>query len=380
MKLYHASPTALDVLAGAVTKHGETGSVFVSPSKAHASLFALDRQRIIDAIEKQLGKQHIKINNISYGQWKSDVSDKPLDEADVYVDTDETFEPFSGEQDGYIYTIDAEPYLDKTRKWQHDNGARELLIDGDVTPMSYEKWKLKYNVHPGSALQKSAADEERTLRRLAKPLYREHGKNSWEHINQVLQNAESMTQAIDKRPLTLQEKAAILFHDCAIKQRGTHNEHGRYGREMALPLLLSTGIFNDKQLDEIGTAIVEHDTRDNKGGPFSSAVGDVLASGDANPPDLPWLLNKMYSWNIQNKPDKSQWKQNIYNSATTMYGVNSKFKYPDHYNKFHGERMRKMREFISGSTPDALWDIVTKYRRRHKLSDTDVRLPAPPVY
>lgn len=149
--MYHASPKALALLAGVTTGHGETGSVFTSPSKAHASLFALDRQAIIDAIEKQIGKNHIKINNLSYAQWKDAPSDIPLDKVDMYVDTDEKFVPFSGEQDGYIYSIDTKPYMDRIKKWKHDNGDRELLIEGDVVPDKKEKVRIRYNVIPGKA-------------------------------------------------------------------------------------------------------------------------------------------------------------------------------------------------------------------------------------
>lgn len=235
------------------------------------------------------------------------------------------------------------------------------------------------NPIPPEYLEKQAAyKEERTLRRLAKPYYIDHGKNSWEHVNQVLKSAEAMTQQIYGRPLTLEEKAAILFHDSAVLPYGTHKEHGQHAKDMAIPILLSTGMFNQKQLDDIGTAILEHDTLDNTGGTFTSMTGEVLASGDANPPELPWLLNKMYSWQIQNNPGTSEaWKENIYNTATKLYGTGSDFKYPGLYNTFHKDRMQKMRETISNSTPDELWDIVTKYRKKHRLGDRESKFPAP---
>ena len=149
--LYHASPKALKLLNGMTTRHGATGSVFVSPSKYHASLFALDRQGLINELEKRLGKQHIKVKNLSYGQWKDAPSDKALEKADVYIDTDEKFEPFSGEQKGYIYSIKDAPYLAKIKKWKHDNGDRELLVEGDIKPDKKEEINIKYDVHPGAA-------------------------------------------------------------------------------------------------------------------------------------------------------------------------------------------------------------------------------------
>lgn len=222
--------------------------------------------------------------------------------------------------------------------------------------------------------------EERLLRRLARPYYPESGRRSWEHINQVKRNAEMMTQGLKHRPLTLQEKAAIYFHDCAIKARGTGKQHGRYGREMALPLLLSTGIFNKKQLDEIGTAIVEHDELNATGRKFSNPVGEVLASGDANPPDLPWLLNKFYTWQLTNNPDKSTWPADIYETAVGEFGNKSTEKFPALYNKFHGDRLQKLRDKIDSMTQSEMWDVVQKYRKKHHLEEMDNRLGMPPMF
>ena len=256
----------------------------------------------------------------------------------------------------------------------YDNTRAQHLYEQAGFKKEHE-WKSTGNWH----MKKDAAmaPEERKLRSLAKPYYVATGKNSWDHINQVLKNSEAMTQQVYGRPLTLEEKAAILFHDSAVRQTGTHKQHGEHGRDLAIPLLLSTGYFNKKQLKDIGQAILEHDTLDNTGGPFTSTTGEVLASGDANPPDLPWLLNKMYSWQIQNNPGTpDDWKQNIYNTATKLYGVDSSFKYPELYNRFHKNRMPEMRKYISGATPEELWDIVTRYRKKHHLGDRQDKMPA----
>jgi hypothetical protein len=222
--------------------------------------------------------------------------------------------------------------------------------------------------------------EEKKLRRMARPFYPESGRRSWEHVNQVKRNAEMMTQGLEHRPLTLQEKAAIYFHDCAIRERGTGKQHGYYGREKAIPLLLSTGIFNDKQLKEIGQAILEHDTLNATGKKFSNHTGEVLASGDANPPDLPWLLNKFYTWQLTNNPDKSTWKDDIYETAVGEFGNKSTEKFPAYYNKFHGDRLQKLRDTIDSMTRDEMWDVVQKYRRKHRLGEMDNRLGAPPEF
>lgn len=231
-------------------------------------------------------------------------------------------------------------------------------------------------------MQKDAAmsADEKTLRRLARPFYPAVGRRSWEHVNQVKQNAEMMTQGLEHRPLTLQEKAAIYFHDCAIRQRGTGKEHGKYGRETAIPLLLSTGIFNDKQLKEIGQAILEHDTLNATGRKFSNRTGEVLASGDANTPDLPWLLNKFYNWQLQNNPDKDTWPADIYETAVEEFGNKSTEKFPALYNKFHGDRVQKLRDQIDSMSQDDMWNMVQKYRRKHHLSELDERLGKPPMF
>lgn len=61
---------------------------------------------------------------------------------------------------------------------------------------------------------------------IARPYYGTEGGNSWQHIQQVLGEAEKMLQKLKKRELTLPERAAILFHDSAVlkhgKKRWTH--------------------------------------------------------------------------------------------------------------------------------------------------------------
>ena len=232
----------------------------------------------------------------------------------------------------------------------------------------------------GQQKMASMSPEEKQLRRLARPYYPAVGRRSWEHVNQVMRNADMFTQGLKNRPLTLQEKAAIYFHDCAIRDRGTGKEHGKYGRETAIPILLATGIFNDNQLDEIGTAILEHDTLNATGKPFSNETAEVLASGDANPPDLPWLLNKFYNWQLQNNPDKDTWKSDIYETAIDEFGNKSTEKFPALYDKFHGDRVQKLRDQIDSMSEDEMWDMVQKYRKKHRLSTLDERLGTPPRF
>ena len=223
--------------------------------------------------------------------------------------------------------------------------------------------------------QAAMSAEERTLRRLAKPYYVDHGNNSWDHIQQVYNNANAMTQQIYGRPLTLSEKAAIFFHDSAVKPMG-RKHHGQNARELAVPILLSTGFFDQKQLDDIGQAILEHDTLDNKGGPFTSTTGEVLASADTEPPDMPWILNKMYGWHIRNTPNKEDWKQGIYDSVQEYFGPDVDAKQPNLYNQFHKDRRKVMKEQMNSLSADELWDIVTKYRKKHHIGEAEIKYPA----
>lgn len=217
--------------------------------------------------------------------------------------------------------------------------------------------------------------EERKLRSLARPYYPDHGNNSWDHIQQVLANAGAMTQQIYGRPLTLSEKAAILFHDSAVKSMG-RDSHGENAKNLAIPVLLSTGFFAKKQLDDIGQAILEHDTLDNKGGPFTSTTGEVLASADTEPPDMPWILNKMYGWHIKNTPNKEDWKQGIYDSVQEYFGPDVNALQPKLYNQFHKDRRQVMKQQLNSLSADELWDIVTKYRKKHHIGEDEVKYPA----
>lgn len=234
------------------------------------------------------------------------------------------------------------------------------------------------NIPPEYLKTAAMSPEERELRRLAKPYYVAHGNNSWDHIQQVYNNANAMTQQIYGRPLTLSEKAAILFHDSAVKPMG-RKQHGQNAREIAIPILLSTGYFDQKQLDDIGQAILEHDTLDNKGGPFTSTTGEVLASADTEPPDIPWILNKIYGWHVKNTPNKADWKQGMYDSVHEYFVPSVKSLQPPLYNKFHKNRRQEMKERFANMTADEMWDIVTKYRKKHRIGENEVRYPASTV-
>ena len=143
---------------------------------------------------------------------------------------------------------------------------------------------------------------------------------------------------------------------------------------------MATGIFNDKEVKDIGKAILEHDTLNATGRKFSNHIGEVLASGDANPPDLPWLLNKFYNWQLQNNPDKSNWSTDLYETAIGEFGNKSTEKFPAMYNKFHGDRVQRLRDKIDSMTQGEMWDMVQKYRKKHRFDEMDERLGTPPMF
>lgn len=132
---YHASPKDLDILSGtaSVTPDAE-GHVFVSPYHSFVAPFIIDKQKeIVDKIEKQIGKQHIKINNMRYSSWGSPDSGKSKEKLTVYVDTPENFEPFDGEATGWLYRIALDRVADKLKRWKHSQGEfDEYIIPGDV--------------------------------------------------------------------------------------------------------------------------------------------------------------------------------------------------------------------------------------------------------
>ena len=131
-------------------------------------------------------------------------------------------------------------------------------------------------------------NEIEILKESAKLYYRPHGQNSWDHVTQVCSNMEKMTLTLEGRLLELSEMAAGLFHDCSVCFKSGKDRHGYWSAEMSHQTFKRLGFFSDAELHDIYVAIVEHETLDKKGGPFTTALGDLLASGDANPPNMGW--------------------------------------------------------------------------------------------
>ena len=219
--------------------------------------------------------------------------------------------------------------------------------------------------------------EQKELNRLAKPFYIAKGQNSWEHIQQDMFNGISMLKKLKHRDITLQEYATILFHDCAYKTHPDGEKHGIYGAEIARPVLEKTGFFSNKEIDEICQAIVEHDFSSNQQQKFSSDLSDFLISADSNPINLAWIMNKCYSWGIRHGKTHEEAVQHVVDFEPMIYSSKGKFVYPKMYKAYYGDKIKEMQKFFDHVTYEQADEIITDYRKRHRLSSTDTRLPDP---
>ena len=186
----------------------------------------------------------------------------------------------------------------------------------------------------------------KTIHDRAKKHYRPVGPNSWEHIQQVFSQATRAVKFVDHRDLNPKEFAAILYHDSSCLTDKDKEGHNFRGAEIAKQELAD--LFVQKDLDEIVTAIKEHDGFDK----WSSETGDVLATGDANPPDALWVLNKSYCWGIRKGLDHKGRITNSVNSIPKKYGSKGTMVYPEHYKKYFAERIKEMQAYFDNLTSE----------------------------
>ncbi len=218
----------------------------------------------------------------------------------------------------------------------------------------------------------------RLLRRKAKPLYIESGANSWEHVNQDLYHGKLMLNKVKHRDYTLPEYASILFHDSSVKaENGNKDNHALHSAQLSRPMLKATGLFTDKELDDIFTAIAEHDTYVNPDGPRTGKLSDLLASADAVPLDFPWILNKGYLWGVRHGFSDDENMPRTANALREYYGSDTKRQYPELYKKYYGKRIQQMHDYFDKLTGDDVRAALAKYRKKHKLSPSDLRMPDP---
>ncbi len=221
--------------------------------------------------------------------------------------------------------------------------------------------------------------EQRVLNRMAKPHYREHGANSWEHVQQDIANGILLVKKLKHRDLTLQEYATILYHDCGCKSMYPEKEgHGLRGAEIALPELKKCGFFTDKEIEEIRIAILEHDETTNPKNLHSSDLSDLLASADTNPPDIPWILNKSYVWGIRHGiGDHDKNIQNVVDYMKKENGTKGSMVYPKLYTEYYKKEIQQMKEFFDNLTFDECKKIIEDYRKENELRYNALTLPEP---
>ena len=219
------------------------------------------------------------------------------------------------------------------------------------------------------------------IEKRARPHYNATGKNSWVHIQRVFSQATRICRFTEKRDLNPNEYAAVLFHDSSVKTDVDKKGHAGRGAKIAETDLVD--IFTKEDLDDIVNAIAEHDDKiDHK-----STTADMLASGDFNPPDPPWILNKAYEWCIKNR-DKVEHDthesriDHIVNDPTSVkanYGSKSKMIYPRHYRKYFDKKIKEMNVFFDNLTYEQADKIITEYRKAHHLGPNQIGEPEPSV-
>ena len=231
-KVYHASPLKLDVLKGKASKTKDAeSSVFVSPFKHFASMFILDFQGIVDTIEEQIGKKHIKIDNFGFMEWNETPRSTTSIPSKVHVcvRTQESFKPFKGKATGYLYTIDFSKYKDKAGMWSHAQGSDvELIIHGDVHYEKCEQITLEYevmkdtfkNYHAEESMSNTAQEnfgfeDDSFVDNVIKPKIRDntlyHGSRDKFSVIKAQQISELKDKGVKSISLTPYKRLASLF-------------------------------------------------------------------------------------------------------------------------------------------------------------------------
>ena len=143
--LYHGSPDDIPVLAGSVTKasHGVDGKVFLTPDKVLAACFIINKQKILDKIEKQLGHR-IANSNFSYDVWKMSPEERASKDRITVGINVPGIKPFNGNATGYIYIADVQ--TDKLQQYNDSDMNNEVVIEGDVPYQDKEKQRVRYRV------------------------------------------------------------------------------------------------------------------------------------------------------------------------------------------------------------------------------------------
>lgn len=196
------------------------------------------------------------------------------------------------------------------------------------------------------------------LVKAARPLYADTGSNSWGHIQAVVRQGERMVGAVKHRQLTTNEAAALLFHDCAVKERGGNKEHHAELSAMRAIVTLA-GILGGSDIAEVGWAIAQHDDKDRE---KDGDLADLVAAADFSPMDITFIIKKSYQKNLA-KLGEDKFRQAA--EATWIYvrkayGTHSQRLFPRLYKAFYGDQIASVAEFIDALEPRQILALVGK--------------------
>ena len=158
-KVYHASPKKLDKLEMSHMGkwYADKKGIFVTPFVQIASCFIIDKQEILDKIQKSGINTHDNPINFKYDVWdKPTISlerQEPPEHIIVTIKGLTGFKEFSGKATGYLYTIDYSKYKDKTSMFlKSQTSDVEFIINDDIIPEKVAKISVDYTVRPGKAV------------------------------------------------------------------------------------------------------------------------------------------------------------------------------------------------------------------------------------
>jgi len=203
------------------------------------------------------------------------------------------------------------------------------------------------------------------LAQLTRPYYPYDDPNSRQHIQEVRRRAQKMTRRLYGRSLNPDELAAVLFHDNTKREFGSEN-HGRMGADRAAAVLAAAALLPQSQINSAAEAIRVHDDNLDK---FPSRTAELLASADANPPDIDWFLNKAYCWNKRKGRTIDEAADNIINNgiAKSYYGVGGEFNYPGIYRKYYGDRVPKYQQTLTDMDQDFVKQRLAAYHKKYGI-------------
>lgn len=426
--MYHGSSVRLSTLEPQIRNNRTTSStkpkIFFTPFKGFAGFFCIDQNNdLLSVFGDQYNKETIKVLP---KEMPAKDKDGNYDLAQFQqVNTNITFKhnvrefktKFTKRFVGYIHFVNTEKliasglqehvfsgipeywyykpvHVDKVEKveivatFEYDQSfankvGQAIMVPEIATEALSESLNVTGEFMNDFAIEGmqllSSSPEELELTKLAKPLYNSKGRNSWEHIQQDVYNGVEIIRALKHRSLTLKEYASILFHDCSVKSHPEKIKHSQVSADIAKPILEDCGIFTSSDVKEICTAIIEHDIDMNPDQVWTSDLSDLLASADFNPPNIAWILNKVYIWGIRHGLSYEERFEEMMRHVPKVYGSKGLAVYPKFYSLYHKDKIRKMQQFFDKMTIEDAKEIVEDYRKRLHLKQDDESLPDPAI-